>query len=125
VETIRFFIAVTVSTTEPILESIAKRIESELNARRIIQRPAVYMGDGFCNVLIKGEASLDHYFSIGKLTKWIRGEFSAYGATTETYLVSEHEASLSGTDKISNDFYEPWRDPFVESIIPEDRVAYL
>jgi len=121
-ETIRFFVAVHVTEpTDDILYYIAETITSEIRTHSTITMPAVYTGDGFCHILIKGEVYPDLYFNIGQLTRWISKHFMQHAVFTSTYLVDSPD-HLIGRDDVIDDrtFIElRGRDPVVESIVPE------
>jgi hypothetical protein len=121
-QTLRFFTTVTIfQQPDPILDNLAKEIEAELLGRRTIQRPAVYTGDGFCNILIKGEVLTSDYFAIGNLTEWLISKVGPYKGITATYLGCTSNPLIGGEEKIDDRTFieQRGRDLFVEHIIPE------
>jgi hypothetical protein len=122
-ENIKFFIAVNMEKSAlaartDIIRGIERYIIKDEQESDIIQHPSIYRGYGFCDILVKGQAS--RYFEISDLPNWIGAQFSAFGISTETYLVHGPD-QIAGDEKIGEATFSAiaGKNLFIQSIIPE------
>jgi len=122
-ETLRFFIAIrSRDKTDSAINHIANVVAAELKDRApSVTMPAIYSGEGFADVLLKGEVIPEQYFAIGQLTRWITNHFRQYEVSTETLLTDSPDQLLARDDVIDDrTFLElRGRDPVVQAIIPD------
>lgn len=119
--TLRFYSAITVHVEDPLLESLANEIDVHVLTRQNIIRPAVYIGDGFCNILLRGEVVPEHFYTIGELTDFLITKLHPHKGFTETYLVAFPDTFIGDQEMIDDRTFieRRGRDPFVEGVIPE------
>jgi len=122
-QNIKFFIAVNMDKSAyaartDIIRSIERHIIKDEQEGEIIQHPSIYRGYGFCDILVKGQAS--SFFQISDLPNWIGSQSSSFGISTETYLVHGPD-QIAGDEKIGEATFSAiaGKNLFIQSIIPE------
>jgi len=96
---------------------VALAIRDSLVENSEIHNVSIYRGSGYCSVLVRAEVA--NYFAIGTLG-WIRQQFRALGATTETYLV-QTAGYVFAEERIGQATLSALqgRDLLIQAILPE------
>jgi hypothetical protein len=127
VDPAKFYLAITLGDNEEeFLVDAAKRLYIHLtNNMPTIKRFSIYIGTGFCNILVKGEVE-DNLFGIGELIDWIYVELWKYKAVTETYLIPWSAPIVETPDTISEATLDSikGKDLFTNGMIPEVYRSY-
>jgi hypothetical protein len=126
---IKFYIAVHLADeADRIHADAARKIYAHIRERmRNIQRISVFRGEGFCDILIKGEVVGASFFSIGELVDWIYENLSVFKASTETYVVAWPIPVVETPDKISESTFRAiaGKDLFVNIVLPAAYEEYF
>jgi hypothetical protein len=99
---VKFFVGVSLALNSPEITNHAiKKIESYLADQNSLVMPSIYVGVGFCDILVKADAD-ETFFSLGDFVLWLGQELRTFHPTTDTYISAQPGTLVEVPDTISD-----------------------